>query len=111
MIYKSGKAQLFEKIINEVPKIGEQNIGNASSQSDDMTDEMLLNEIHRKDYQEFVSLFDGLTFDEVTRKVEELGLYYGACSPENSRCTLDINYKSILGTVNFIGKVGEYDEN
>lgn len=70
---------------------------------------------HQKDYQEFVQLFNGLTFREATSKVDELGLYYGACNPQNSNDMLDINYKSILGTVYFRGQVDdsyeEYDEN
>ena len=69
----------------------------------------------QQDYKEFCNIFNGLTFNEVIQKVDELGLFYGACNPSNSSDMLDINYKSILGTVSFISKVSdsyeEYDEN
>jgi len=69
-----------------------------------MTEKELL-EKAKKDFEEFKSIFSGLDMDEIHEKVNELCLTYGAQDGYSCPYLADINFKSILCTINHKGIV------
>lgn len=59
----------------------------------------ILRESCEEDYAEFKDMFDGLTYKQAMDKIDELGLTTGAYNGNEEDGMVDVNYKSILGTI------------
>ena len=64
-----------------------------------MNKEFNINEVAKNDFKVFCSLFNDVLFTDVPGIVLRENLSFGACSPETSCEMYDINFRSILATV------------